>query len=49
MIVRKLENRDRFAWDQLTQASHHDRDHSCFMQSWAWADFRELDGYQTFR
>jgi hypothetical protein len=19
------------------------------MQSWAWADFRELDGYQTFR
>ena len=49
MIVRKLENSDRFAWDQLTQASHQDRDHSCFMQSWAWADFRELDGYQTFR
>ena len=49
MIVRKLENSDRLAWDQLTQTSHHDPDHSCFMQSWAWADFRELDGYQTFR
>jgi len=45
VIVRKLENSDRLAWDHLTQESYQ----SCFMQSWAWADFRELDGYQTFR
>ncbi|MEI6329100.1 MAG: lipid II:glycine glycyltransferase FemX [Pseudanabaena sp.] len=49
MIIRKLENSDRLAWDHLTQASHDGCPHSCFMQSWAWADFRELDGYQTFR
>ena len=45
MILRKLLGRDRPAWDRLTQTF----DYGCFMQSWAWADFRELDGYQTFR
>jgi peptidoglycan pentaglycine glycine transferase (the first glycine) len=45
VILKKLLDSDRLAWDQLTQSSHH----GCFMQSWAWADFRELDGYLTFR
>ena len=45
MIIKKLSTSDRLEWDLLTQSSHH----GCFMQSWAWADFRELDGYQTFR
>lgn len=45
MIFRELVNSDRLAWDRLTQIY----EHGCFMQSWAWANFRELDGYQTFR
>ncbi len=45
MILRELLDSDRIAWDKLTQTYHH----GCFMQSWAWANFRELDGYQTFR
>jgi lipid II:glycine glycyltransferase (peptidoglycan interpeptide bridge formation enzyme) len=45
VILRELLGHDRPAWDQLTQTYHH----GCFMQSWAWADFRELDGYKTFR
>jgi len=45
VILKKLSNSDRLEWDLLTQSSHH----GCFMQSWAWANFRELDGYQTFR
>ena len=45
MIIKQLLTSDRLEWDLLTQSSHH----GCFMQSWAWADFRELDGYQTFR
>ncbi|MEI6429067.1 MAG: peptidoglycan bridge formation glycyltransferase FemA/FemB family protein [Pseudanabaena sp. ELA607] len=32
-------------WDQLSQ----NHPHSCFMQSWAWANLRELEGYRTFR
>ncbi|MFN4817229.1 MAG: lipid II:glycine glycyltransferase FemX [Pseudanabaena sp.] len=45
MILRELLDGDRRAWDKLTQTYLH----GCFMQSWAWANFRELDGYQTFR
>ncbi len=32
-------------WDQFSQ----NHPHSCFMQSWAWANLRELEGYRTFR
>ncbi len=35
----------RQSWDEIVQA----HPHSCFMQSWVWADFKELEGYQTFR
>ena len=45
MILKKLTTSDRLAWDALTKSLYH----SGFMQSWVWADFRELDGYQTFR
>lgn len=31
---------DRRAWDSLARS---------FMQSWAWAEFKELEGYRTFR
>ncbi|MGB8698300.1 MAG: peptidoglycan bridge formation glycyltransferase FemA/FemB family protein [Thermosynechococcaceae cyanobacterium] len=36
---------DRSAWDWLTQQSPT----GCFMQAWAWADFKEREGFQTFR
>jgi peptidoglycan pentaglycine glycine transferase (the first glycine) len=36
---------DRHLWDDFVKA----HPHSCFMQSWAWANFRELEGYKTFR
>ena len=40
LVVRSLEMNDRVQWDEITD---------CFMQSWAWADFKEKEGYQTFR
>lgn len=43
--VRQLELSDRPQWDDLTQAAST----GCFMQSWTWADFKELEGYATFR
>ncbi|MEE3719102.1 peptidoglycan bridge formation glycyltransferase FemA/FemB family protein [Tumidithrix elongata RA019] len=36
---------DRYLWDDFVK-SHAN---GCFMQSWAWANFRELEGYKTFR
>jgi peptidoglycan pentaglycine glycine transferase (the first glycine) len=39
-----LEYSDRPAWDRLTQGSA-----GCFMQSWAWSEFKEREGYQVFR
>jgi peptidoglycan pentaglycine glycine transferase (the first glycine) len=33
------------AWDEIVQT----HPHSCFMQSWSWADFKVLEGYRTFR
>jgi peptidoglycan pentaglycine glycine transferase (the first glycine) len=43
--VRLLVDGDRLDWDALVQASPG----SCFMQAWAWADFKEKEGYHTFR
>jgi peptidoglycan pentaglycine glycine transferase (the first glycine) len=40
-----LTNTESQTWDALVQA----HPHSCFMQSWTWADFKQLEGYQTFR
>jgi peptidoglycan pentaglycine glycine transferase (the first glycine) len=40
-----LSYQHRQSWDEIVQA----HPHSCFMQSWVWADFKELEGYQTFR
>lgn len=45
LTLRLLEPADRDRWDTLIQASPV----GCFMQTWAWADFKELEGYQTFR
>lgn len=45
LTIRCLNQDDAIAWDTFTQASTS----GCFMQSWAWADFKQLEGYQTFR
>ncbi|HEY9298550.1 MAG TPA: peptidoglycan bridge formation glycyltransferase FemA/FemB family protein, partial [Phormidium sp.] len=43
--IRLLHTQEKQLWDALVASDAH----SCFMQSWAWADFKELEGYQTFR
>ncbi|VEP12103.1 conserved hypothetical protein [Hyella patelloides LEGE 07179] len=43
--VRLLRNKEQSLWDKFTK----DFDTGCFMQSGVWADFKELEGYQTFR
>lgn len=40
-----LSHRDRHTWDTLVR----ENPYSCFMQSWIWADFKEVQGYRTFR
>ncbi|MGV0023953.1 lipid II:glycine glycyltransferase FemX [Phormidesmis priestleyi] len=44
LAIRGLSQEDFLTWNALTQTSS-----SCFMQSCLWADFKELEGYQTFR
>ncbi|KAM3113566.1 lipid II:glycine glycyltransferase FemX [Phormidesmis sp. 146-33] len=44
LIIRCLSQEDFLTWNALTQTSS-----GCFMQSCIWADFKELEGYQTFR
>lgn len=43
--VRQLSLSEKYLWDSVVKASPT----GCFMQSWTWADFKELEGYQTFR
>jgi peptidoglycan pentaglycine glycine transferase (the first glycine) len=43
--LKLLSDLDRYAWDGMVKANPH----SCFMQSWTWADFKELQGYKTWR
>lgn len=45
LTLRPLQSADRTAWDQLVQSLPG----SCFMQAWAWADFKQLEGFQVFR
>jgi lipid II:glycine glycyltransferase (peptidoglycan interpeptide bridge formation enzyme) len=45
LILRPLTSDDRDRWDTFVQA----HPAGCFMQSWAWADFKALEDYQTFR
>ncbi len=45
LSIRLLTIDDRADWDEFIQALPI----GCFMQSWAWADFKEQEGYQTFR
>jgi lipid II:glycine glycyltransferase (peptidoglycan interpeptide bridge formation enzyme) len=44
LAIRCLDQEDFLTWNALTQALS-----GCFMQSCIWADFKELEGYQTFR
>ncbi len=43
--LKPLDRTHQSLWDDFVR-SHPD---GCFMQSWAWADFKEREGYQTFR
>lgn len=43
--IRELNLSQSYLWDSLLQAAPT----GCFMQSWTWADFKELEGYKTFR
>lgn len=45
LTIRPLQDCDRPHWDKLLQTTTT----GCFMQSWAWADFKELEGYHAFR
>lgn len=45
LVMRCLIQEDIAAWNALTQTPKS----GCFMQSSIWADFKELEGYQTFR
>ncbi len=43
--IRLLNPVDKDVWDAFVKSNPN----GCFMQSWAWADFKELEGYKTFR
>lgn len=43
--IKELNLSQSYLWDSLVQAAPS----GCFMQSWTWADFKELEGYKTFR
>ncbi|WP_245940081.1 lipid II:glycine glycyltransferase FemX [Stenomitos frigidus] len=45
LVLRQLDDCDRACWDTLLQ----DSPTGCFMQSWAWSEFKALEGYQVFR
>lgn len=45
LVIRQLNIDEKYLWDSLVQSLPT----NCFMQSWAWGDFKELEGYQTFR
>ena len=45
LTISQLNLAERQLWDCFAQASVG----GCFMQSWAWADFKEREGYKTFR
>lgn len=43
--IRPLNREESYLWDLVVQAASD----GSFMQAWAWADFKELEGYKTFR
>ena len=45
LSIRLLNIDERDIWDNLAKTAPF----GCFMQGWAWADFKELEGYKTFR
>jgi peptidoglycan pentaglycine glycine transferase (the first glycine) len=45
LTCRVLTQTDRRSWDDFNQHCPT----SCFMQAWAWADFKEREGFSTFR
>lgn len=44
LTLRCLESVDRLQWDAFNQSVPT----GCFMQSWAWSAFKQLEGYQVF-
>ena len=45
LSIRLLNIDERDLWDNLAKTAPF----GCFMQGWAWADFKELEGYKTIR
>jgi peptidoglycan pentaglycine glycine transferase (the first glycine) len=45
LSIREIQLTEKDIWDCLVKSS----DNGCFMQSWDWANFKELEGYKTFR
>lgn len=45
LTVRSLTEADRDCWDALLRSLPN----GCFMQSWVWSEFKQLEGYQVFR
>jgi peptidoglycan pentaglycine glycine transferase (the first glycine) len=45
LTIRLLNIDELDLWDNLAKTAPF----GCFMQGWAWADFKELEGYKTFR
>ncbi len=44
LTIKKLIS-ESYIWDSFLQTTLN----SCFTQAWSWADFKELEGYKTFR
>lgn len=45
LTIKELKLTERHLWDSFTQAAID----GCFMQSWSWTDFKEIEGYRIFR
>lgn len=45
LTIRELKLTEKYLWDSFVQGVPF----GCFMQSWSWADFKEIEGYTTFR
>lgn len=45
LTIRELNSQENHCWDLLIKAAQY----SCFMQTSSWAEFKELEGYKTFR
>ena len=45
LTSKELTDKDQENWQILVNNSQF----GCFMQTWTWANFKEIEGYKTFR